>query len=441
MDLNKKILKRVLAGTLATASILPVTKAEENVNIPNSENIVIEETEKNDKTESKSWFEANKKNLGIGAVAAAVATFVGVGLCKLFSGSEEKSSQEDQIKQQNPDANKNEEKPSQAEQPKQKEEPSQAEQPKQQNSDVNEQKEKPSQAEQPKQKEELSQAEQPEQKEEPSQVEQPKQKEEPSRAEQPKQQNFDTNRRKKFDSKNTTEAGCLPALEDKGYLKEVVGSAYGMKNVKEALRQRRNSNQMSNDIQLQYLTFLLDTIDSKTVYSRETLSTCLRGIVRGDLDFSRLNENIKSLWNRINGIVGGCYFNFFEGIKKGQKVDIQSIYHKGAFTGCSLAKVESFALWFPSGQGYSLYERGKKIFENFLEIDDAGSGNKYELCSVSYYDLDRDQEIAEPNLCVLLKHDDGNWYRHGQEHVDQVDKKYVINKAAMSGHGFTYSKK
>ena len=408
MDLNKKILKRVLAGTLATASILPITKAEEDVNVPNSENIVIEETEKNGKTESKSWFEANKKNLGIGAVAAAVATFVGVGLCKLFSGSEEKSSQEDQIKQQNPDANKNEE--------------------------------KPSQAEQPKQKEELSQAEQPEQKEEPSQAEQPKQKEEPSRAEQPKQQNFDTNRRKKFDSKNTTEAGHLPALEDKGYLKEVVGSVYGMKNVKEALRQRRNSNQMSNDIQLQYLTFLLDTIDSKTVYSRETLSTCLRGIVRGDLDFSRLNENIKSLWNRINGIVGGCYFNFFEGIKKGQKVDIQSIYHKGAFTGCSLAKVESFALWFPSGQGYSLYERGKKIFENFLEIDDA-SGNKYELCSVSYYDLDRKQEIAEPNLCVLLKHDDGNWYRHGQEHVDQVDKKYVINKAAMSGHGFTYSKK
>ena len=143
MDLNKKILKRVLAGTLATASILPITKAEEDVNVPNSENIVIEETEKNGKTESKSWFEANKKNLGIGAVAAAVATFVGVGLCKLFSGSEEKSSQEDQIKQQNPDANKNEEKPSQAEQPKQKEEPSQAEQPKQQNSDVNEQKEKP----------------------------------------------------------------------------------------------------------------------------------------------------------------------------------------------------------------------------------------------------------------------------------------------------------
>ena len=65
MDLNKKILKRVLAGTLATASILPITKAEEDVNVPNSENIVIEETEKNGKTESKSWFEANKKNLGI----------------------------------------------------------------------------------------------------------------------------------------------------------------------------------------------------------------------------------------------------------------------------------------------------------------------------------------------------------------------------------------
>lgn len=378
MDLNKKILKRVLAGTLATASILPITKAEEDVNVPNSENIVIEETEKNGKTESKSWFEANKKNLGIGAVAAAVATFVGVGLCKLFSGSEEKSSQ----------------------------------------------------AEQPKQKEELSQAEQPEQKEEPSQ------------AEQPKQQNFDTNRRKKFDSKNSTKAGRLPVLEDKGHIKDFVGCIYGMKNVKEALRQHKNDNWLISNIQLRSLVSLIDVIDGKIICEDGLLKAWCSGVVNGNFDFSGngMFNNINSLWNIISPI-GGCYFNCLGNVQKGQKINIQNVYHEGTFKGCSLAAVKSFCLQFSSGQGFSIYDRKNKIFENFLEINDIDSGNQYELCSVSYYDLDRDQEIAEPNLCVLLKHDDGNWYRHGQKRVEKVDLEYLVNKAAMSGHSFTYSKK
>lgn len=50
MYTNKEFLKRVLAGILATVSILPAARAEKKINVPNGESGVIE------KSESKSWF-------------------------------------------------------------------------------------------------------------------------------------------------------------------------------------------------------------------------------------------------------------------------------------------------------------------------------------------------------------------------------------------------
>ena len=210
-----------------------------------------------------------------------------------------------------------------------------------------------------------------------------------------------------------------------------------MKNVKNMLQQYKNTGWVQDDIQLKSVVSLIDVIDGKIICEDRLLEAWCRGVVNGNFDFSGngMHNNISYAWNKIS-VVRGCWFYYFNNVFEDCKINIGNIFKKNSLDG-----TESFSLKFASTQGYRPYKLNKTIFNNFSEIYDAGNRNGYELCSVSYYDLDRKQEIAEPNLCVLLKHDDGNWYRHGQEHVDQVDKKYVINKAAMSGHGFTYSKK
>lgn len=203
-----------------------------------------------------------------------------------------------------------------------------------------------------------------------------------------------------------------------------MGYIYGMKNVREALYKIKPH--VVKGIQL---TSLISLLDIEHLYKNRVIKEYYYGIEPSN------SVNFEDLITTTRRIVN--IHTYTIDIFKDKKVNIQNSFDRGI-----LANVESFGLSFKyDGNGYDVYNWKNEIFENFLEITDDKSGNKFELCSVSYFDGCRDKKSGIPNLCILLKHDDGKWYRHDEEITEEVGLNYVIEKATFSGRCFAYSKK